>query len=145
MFIKNRYFFFVLLFLTNCVFGQGVIEYTKDYNVDFYIFNSTNNILKKNINKSISKNSTPEELVQSYFFATDSLSLKSLFLDISDYVAKDQEHFEATKNMSYDGNYVTLLHKFEYLHQERQMCYINFIFKYENIDFTMPTNLSCIF
>ncbi|MFK7033422.1 hypothetical protein V3R08_14575 [Flavobacterium oreochromis] len=130
--------------MSNVIYSQGVIEYDKEYYVDFHIYDSTNNILKKSLNESTKKNSTPEELVSSYFFATDSISLKKLYFIKSDYIPKKQKHFDAIKQMDNDKNYVTLLHKFVYEHDGSQMCYINYIFKYENIDFTMPTNMSCI-
>ena len=144
MFLKNKFFLLFIILISNYVTAQGVIEYDKEYPVDFFIYNSSNSIVKKALNKAKTNISTPEELVQAYFFATDSISLKSLFFDTADYSPKKQKHFDATKNLNYDTNYVTLLHKFSYEHDGNQMCYINYIFKYENIDFTMPTNLSCI-
>ena len=144
MFLRNKFFLLFIILLSNYITAQGVIEYDKEYPVDFHIYNSSNSIVKKVLKNSKVNTSTPEELVQAYFFATDSISLKSLFYDKADYSPKKQKHFDATKNLNYDTNYVTLLHKFSYEHDGNQMCYINYIFKYENIDFTMPTNLSCI-
>ncbi len=144
MFLRNKFFLLFIILISNYLNAQGVIEYDKEYPVDFFIYNSSNSIVKMASTKSKTIISTPEELVQAYFFATDSISLKSLFFDAADYSPKKQKHFDATKKMNYDTNYVTLLHKFSYEHNGNQMCYINYIFKYENIDFTMPTNLSCI-
>ena len=142
--LQNKIALFFFFLVSNFLYCQGVVEYDIEYPVDFHSYDSSNNTLKKIKDGSKTKRATPEELVQAYFFATDSISLKNLYFDKADYSPKKQKHFDATKNMNYDNNYVTLLHKFSYEHDGSQMCYINYIFKYENIDFTMPTNLSCI-
>ncbi|WP_421498029.1 hypothetical protein [Flavobacterium columnare] len=144
MFLKNKSILLYLILFSNFITAQGVIEYDEEYPVDFLIYDSSNNILKKPLSSSKSIVSSPEELVQSYFFATDSISLKSLFLDKTEYKPKKQKHFDATKKLNYDSNFITLLHKFSYEYDGNEMCYVNYIFKYENINFTMPTNLSCI-
>ncbi len=138
--MSKRFMQIIFLLLCSIIYSQGVIEYNKKIPVNFFISEESDKIFKNSEIEQIN----PEFTVQSYFFATDSTSLNTNFLDKNDYLIKDEKHYEGIKSLKNDKNYIIILHKFFYKHNGNEMCYINFIFKLENIDFTIPTNLSLI-
>ena len=135
----------LLTLITVNLFSQNIVlEYTNDFNVDFKIYEVTNN--SKNKISSILKTdcSTPEGLAQSFFFANNDEWLKSTYLEHSNFSPMESKHYQTIKKMVDNKNKIIFLHKFSFNVDGSEMCYINFIAELEGIDFKFPILLSCI-
>lgn len=131
--------------LFNTVNSQKlVLEYSNIYEVNFKIYKSNEGVIKKPSNFSLSLKSTPEGLAQSYFFATNDDWNKSNYLDQVDYQPKTPKNYEAVKKLSFDKDYLKMFHKFSFIHEGNEMCYLMFIAELKGIDFKFPTCLTCI-
>jgi hypothetical protein len=145
MTIKTKYLLIIHLIIYYNINSQNlVLEYNNDYAINFKIYKSNENILKKTSNFLDISKSTPEGLAQSYFFATNDDWNKSNYLDPKDYQQKNQKNYDAIKKLNKDKNFIKILHKFSFIHEGNEMCYIMFIAELEGIDFKFPTCLTCI-
>lgn len=134
----------LVIISTELVYSQKIlIEYDKNYNVNFKIYKPNENVLYK-ISKSESSNNTVEKLAQSYFFASDIDWDKSNYFEESDFEPKKDSNYESLKKLNNTKNYLTLLHKFSFTIEGNEFCYLMFIVNIDGIDFKFPTCITCI-
>lgn len=142
--MKKYLAFLIILFSTTGNAQNLVLEYSGDNNVNFHIYNSTDNFKYKIDAVAKVDRSTAEGLVQSYFFAANNDWLKSNYLEEDSFNPNEEKHFNNIKKLKNEKNKVIFLHKFSYKMEGFEMCYINFIADLEGTDLKFPTLLSCI-
>lgn len=138
------YVIVVVAFLSNILQAQNVLEYSTSSDIIFKVYSHDENKLRKDLDSTIIKSVTPEEIARSYFFATSNESLSNLYMDKKQFTPKDEGHFNNIKNTKTEDMYIQLLHKTTYTIEEKQMCYVMFIAKIKDVNFPFPTLLSLI-
>lgn len=134
-------FLFCFVLISNICLSQ-VFEYTNLLDVNFIEFDNSNNILNKITNEKDFNMLTPENVVQYYYFAKDNNMLKNLYLNSESAVLRDEKHYAAIEKTKYENVKIILLHKMTFKVHEDEMCYIMFIVKIKDVDFTFPTLLT---
>ena len=137
------YLFVFLLFAIN-VKAQNIFEYSYSTEVNFTVYDKTNNTLQKVESFSNNLLSTPETFCQAYFFATDSNWLKKLYVDPNNAPALSESHFKNIKKTKSSNISLTLFHELEFTYNSYKYCYIMFIANIKGVDFSFPTILSLI-
>ncbi|MEG1589266.1 hypothetical protein [Chryseobacterium sp.] len=134
----------IVFILSINFFYTQTFEYTKELNVNFSIYDETNNIKNKIISEEEFNLSTPENVAQAFFFASSNKFLEKIYFNSEIVTTRDDAHYETLRNTKSEDIRLILLDKVTYNINDSEMCYIMFIVKIKNIDFVFPTLLSLI-
>lgn len=124
--------------------AQNVFEYSIDSKLEFKVYSENENILHKISNSKDFKQDTPENVANSFFFATSNDILSSLYLDKEKYQLQDDSEFDIIKSTPSSDVYMQLLHKTNYEFEGNEMAYVMFIVRIKDVKFPFPTLLSLI-
>lgn len=124
--------------------AQNVFEYSIDSKLEFKVYSENENRLHKISNSKDFKQDTPENVANSFFFATSNDILSSLYLDKEKYQLQDDSDFDIIKKTPSNDVYMQLLHKTNYEFEGNEMAYVMFIVRIKDVKFPFPTLLSLI-
>lgn len=134
----------LLILIGITVKAQNVFEYSIDSKLEFKVYSENENILHKISNSKDFKQDTPENVANSFFFATSNDILSSLYLDKEKYQLQDDSDFDIIKKTPSTDVYMQLLHKTNYEFEGNEMAYVMFIVRIKDVKFPFPTLLSLI-
>lgn len=142
----------ILFFTSICVLGQNgnecaypvSIEKNTVYDVTFSVYGASQQVIYKINDVPQNGFSTPEELIQSYFSATDSLWYSKHFLDQGENSQRSEDDFKFYANMDPKTNFVRLLDKYCFTLNGQEYCYVYYLMEFAGTSFKYPTLLSCI-
>ena len=140
----KQYLLISFFFITSILTAQNVFEYNSSNEVSFKVYTEANGKFYKISKLKDFKQDTPENVALSSFFAYSNEIASNLYLDKKNYTARENEEFNLIKTTKSKDAYIQLLHKMNYTFQGKDMAYIMFIAKVNNIPFRFPTVLSLI-